>query len=384
MTLPTFLAHPRPVTFRKSAPTILILAAAIAILAVTGVSQHLTSGLLESSRDGDYQLMQQIVAHTLKSAEEKSLNRAELVASFPAVRAAFLAHDRAKLLAECAKMYEIQRVKHGLEQATFHVPPGAAFLRLQDPAKFGDDESSYRVMLADAYENKAVRSGTSITRGGPAILGIVPIFDDAGKLAGTFETGLSFAPLLDRMKEAYGLESVVFFDEKELRSRAPELPGDVITSKNRVGRFIRYHATQTQLATDLVTDRDVETNDVKRYTRDVAGTLWGVELLPLYSYSHQQIGVVAVATSFGEDRSLARRAQVWVFLAAVFAIVLLAGMILVVVRGLLLAPVAALGERMAALADGDASKPADPPETYCAELQPLAESYERIRKEKAE
>jgi methyl-accepting chemotaxis protein len=365
--------------FRRGAPGLLIAASVLVVLAITGVAQFLTSRLLESAHDGDYQLMRQVLSDFLKDAEQQALTRAELVATMPAVRAAFVGRDRPKLTAECQKMYETQAEKYGLDQAQFHTPPGVSFLRLHAPAQFGDEQASYRPMLAEVHQTKSVRKGTDVTKTGPAVFGIVPIADDAGNFAGSFEMGLDLAPELDTIKEAYGLEAALYFEEKLLRDVATDLPGDVITPKNRVGRYVRFHATHPELAAALVTDGDVDVTEPKSFERSVAGTAWGVQLVPLYNYANHQIGVVALGTNFGADKTLARRALVWQVLAALFGVVTLAGVILVVIRGVLLAPLAALNERMAALAAGDPSRPADPLDSYCEELRTLAANYERLR-----
>ncbi|AKU98682.1 Methyl-accepting chemotaxis protein [Labilithrix luteola] len=352
------------------------------VVTITLVAQLLTSRLLESAHDGDYQLMRQVLADLLHDTEDKALSRAEIVAAMPSVRTAFINRDRAKLLAECQKMFELQGQKYGLDQAQFHVPPGVSFLRLDRPEKFGEDETGFRPILAEVHQTKVVRKGTGITRVGPAVFGIVPIQDDAGKLVGSFEMGLELAPELDTIKESFGLEATVFFEERLLREIATDVSPEVLTPKNRVGKYTRFHSTHPELAAALVTDKDVDVNEPRTYERTVAGTSWGVQLVPLYSEGNKQIGVVALSSNFGEDTSLAHRALVWQLLAALFGIVMMVGAILVVVRGVLLAPLAALNERMSALASGDASKEADPADSYCAELRELAANYEKLRSEK--
>jgi methyl-accepting chemotaxis protein len=229
------------------------------------------------------------------------------------------------------------------------------------------------------HQNKVLRKGVVITKAGPAVSGIVPIFGEGGKFAGSFEMGLELDPVFDRMKEAYGIEVAVFFEEKQLREIATDLPGDVITPKNRVGKYIRYHATHAQLATSLVVDRDVDITEPKHYERTVAGTPWGVQLVPLYNYSNKQIGVVAMSMSFAADKRDANRARVWLSLTTVLGILFMTGMVLIVIRGLLLRPLAVLNQRFEALASGDPSQPAPPAEGMVEELRVLAYHYERLR-----
>jgi len=368
------------VKFSRKATTLAILAAIVVIFAITGVAHTLTSRLVHTAHEGDYALMRSALSNTLKAMEDEAASDAEIVALIPSVRKALIARDRAALQGETLGMFHVIESKYSIDQAQFHVPPGVSFLRLHKPSVFGDDQTSYRPMLAEALHEKSVRKGTAITKGGPAIFGIVPIIDDSGKVAGSFEMGLEFGPVLKELKTAYGIEGAVYFEEKQLREIATDIEPDIITPKNRVGKYIRYYATHPDLLAAAVTDRDVEITEPKRLERTVAHVPWGVQLVPLYNYANKQIGVVALATSFEEDKTLAGKALVWQVLAAVIGIVILAGVSLVSTRGLILAPLRALATRMAALASGDATQPADPMDDYCEELQVFAESYEALRK----
>ncbi len=365
--------------FFRAAPAVILVTCVVVVAAVTGLAQLLTNRLVKAAHDGDYELMRNAFASSLKAMEDEATSDAEIVASIPSVRRAFAARDRAALEAETLGMFRTIEPKYAIDQAQFHTPPGVSFLRLHTPQKFGDEQTSYRPMLAEVHHEKSVRKGTAITKSGAAIFGIVPILDDKGQLVGSFEMGLAFDPVLKDMKTAYGIEGAVFFEEKQLREIATDIEPDIITPKNRVGKYIRYYATHPDLMSAIVTDRDVEITEAKRFERTVARAPWGVQLVPLYNYANKQIGVVALATSFAEDKTLAGRALVWQLVAAVFAITIIAGAVLVSIRGLLLAPLAGLSARMKALAQGDASRAADPLDGYCDELQELASSYEALR-----
>lgn len=365
--------------FGRSAPALLIAMSVAIVVTITVISQVLNARLLSQTHESEYQLMRQVVTNALKSGEERAVSRAELAESIPAIHDAFLARDREKLLAQGQRMFKEQEEKYGLDQAQFHLPGAISFLRLHDPSDFGDNQLATRPMLADVHNTHAVHKGVAITKDGPAVFGIIPVTDDSGKFVGSFEMGLEFSPTLDRIKEAYGMEAMVYFDEKLLRELATDLSGEVLSPKNRVGKYVRFHATHPELAAALVTDRDIDITEPRRYERTAGGSAWGVQLMPLYNYAKKQIGVIAVASDFAEEKTAARHIVVLQILAAVFAIVLMAGIIVVVIRGVVLAPLAALAERMNALANGDESQPADPMEIYCEELQSFAAAYEKLR-----
>lgn len=368
--------------FRRRGTAILVFASILTVLAITAIANFLTTRLLAEAKEENYKLMRDVLASIRKSTEDRAINRAEIIANMNGPRDALAAGDRAKLLEECARMFKIQDEKYGVNIGQFHTPPGTVFLRLNAPERFGDDQSTSRPMVADVNTNHVLRQGLGITRSGPAISGIVPVTDDAGKHVGSFEIGMELPPMLDKIKEAYNIEASAFIDEKVLKEQAPDVGGDIMTPKNRVGRYIRYYATHPDLAAQLVTDKDIEIAEPVHFDRTVAGTLWGVQLVPMYLYNGKQVGVYALAINQSQEASGAGRARVWQALAALFAAVFVSGVVLIVVRGLLLSPVESLGERMKALANGDPAQPADDLETYPDEVRPLAEAYEQLRKER--
>jgi methyl-accepting chemotaxis protein len=67
---------------------------------------------------------------------------------------------------------------------------------------------------------------------------------------------------------------------------------------------------------------------------------------------------------------------------AIFAIVILAGAIIVVIRGFLLRPLEVIDRRLGALADGEPAEPIEGSEKFCAEMQSLAGDYDRLRARK--
>ncbi|MBX3227954.1 MAG: hypothetical protein KIT84_27995 [Labilithrix sp.] len=365
--------------FFHNAPIIIVTVAFLVIAAITGVGQLLTSRLVHSAHEGDYELMRDAFVSQLKSFEDEAASDAELVANVASVRKAFAARDRAALQAETIPMFKVIEAKYAMDQAAFHTPPGVTFLRLHAPDKFGDDQTPYRPMLSEAQHEKALRKGTAITKNGPAIFAIVPVLDDKGQFVGTFEMGLEFGPVLKDLKTAYGIEGAVYFEEKTLREIATDIEPEVMIPKNRFGKYMRYYATHPELMSTLVGDKDVDITEGRRYERMASRAPWGVHVLPVYNYANKQIGVVALATSFAADKSAAGRALVWQMLAGLVGIVIVGGAVIISIRGLLLAPLSSLTERMKELASGAEARPADPAEDYCDELRVLADCYEKLR-----
>jgi methyl-accepting chemotaxis protein len=367
---------------RKSAPTVLIAAVIVMVVIVSVVSNYISHRMVTAFEEAQFSMMGQIVQSKLQDAEKKAISAAELVAAMPAVKKAFAAGKRDELLATTLAAYKIQHDKYGLSQAQFHTAPATSFLRVHNPEKFGDDQISYRKIVAEVNESNAIRKGVEITTSGIGIFGTLPMTDEAGKPTGSFEMGLEFGPVLDELKKSNGFEVALFIDEKMLQETATALKGDVFNSQNRTGRFVKFHSTHPELSRALVLDGDIEVRDDSSYIREAGGVPYGVLLQPVYNYTKKQIGVIAVVRSFAATRSADGQSIVWQTMLGLISIIMLSGMVLVVIRGMVLRPVEALTERVTALANGVQSEPM-PDEALCDELKALSEQCEALAARKA-
>lgn len=365
-------------TFRRSAPAALIAAVIIVIAAMTFLSNRLFSGLIASVEADQFRLMQAVVDTSLRDAADEALARADIIAALPVTKQAVAARDRNRLLEEYKEMFAVQKNRRGVDQAQFHVPPAQSLLRLHNPAAFGDDLTRFRPMVVAANRDQAAHEGLAIARRGPAVFGIAPVTDPQGKFAGTFEFGLAFDPILDGLKAAYDLDFTLFVEEKPLREFARGLNPSALSDQNRVGRFIRMHSTNGDLMRDLAGDADISSvKEPVRYTRDAMGRVYGVLLVPLRDGSGSPLGVIAVARDFSGSRAAGGRSLVWQISLAIFAIVILAAVVIVVIRGFLIRPLDVLIARSAARAAGDAMPALEDADKYCAEIRELAALQER-------
>lgn len=360
------------------------------LLVVIGLTTFLTNRLFvrttEQTETSQYALMKSIINFNIQGAENSALARAELIASLPRVKELFAAGKREALAAELKQMFEIQKDKFGADQSQFHSPPATSFLRLNDPARFGDDLTSFRPIVTAVNKDYVARKGLSISRAGPGIFGVVPVTDLAGKPVGTFEIGADFGGVLDRVKSAYGLESALFIDEAKLKQAAPNLGGDVYSEKNRVGRYIKFQSTNWELMRKLVSDAELSAPGIENepYTREAQDTPYGVVVLPLRNPAGDALGMIVTAKDFSPSRSAMGQSMIWLFMYSLFAFVLLAGVVIVVVRGAIVRPLASLNQRFKSLADGNRDEPIENPGEYYSEIGTLAQQYERLRAQQAD
>lgn len=370
--------------FRRNAPAALIASVVLVIAVLTVLSARLFSGLTDSVEKSQFELMQAIFDTALRDAENKALARAELLAALPVTRQAVAAKDRQALLDNFAAMFEGQKERHGVDQVQFHVPPATSLLRLHAPTLFGDDLTRFRPMVVAVNRDKVSAKGLAIARSGPAIFGVAPVNDPAGSHAGSVEFGIDFAPILAAMKSAYDIEFALFIEEKPLREFASAVDPAVFSDQNRVGRFVLMETTNGALMRGLAGDADISVlSEPTTYTREAQGVPYGVMLVPLRDGAGQSLGVVAAARDFSGSRAASGRSLVWQICLAAFAIVILAGAIIVVIRGFLLRPLQVVVDRFVALSSGKPSEPIEDADRFAAELQPLVELHDRVAARRA-
>lgn len=365
--------------FRRNAPIILIGATVLVVVAASIISSLLFTNMISSVEEKQFSLMHSIVAFNLRGAEDRALARATMIADLPKTQALFAAKDRAGLLAEYSKMFTDQKDRFGVDQAQFHSLPSTSFLRLHDPENFGDDLSKFRPIVVAVNRDQTARKGFAIARSGPAVFGVVPMFDPQGKHIGSFEVGIAFNNLLDNLKSAYDLDLAVYVYERSLREFAKGVDPSIFSDQNRVGKYIRFHSTNSAVLQSLVSDKDLNTTENTQYTREANGVTYGVVLVPLRNGAGELVGMVAATSDFSASRSSRRRAFVWQALIALFTMVLLAGVTLIIIRGTLMRPLEVITSRFAALADGDQSGEIPEPDLLCEELKRLAQQYEKLR-----
>src|SRR5207245_10093105 len=162
-------------------------------------------------------------------------------------------------------------------------------LRLQEPENIREDLSKFRSMVVAVNRDQISHKGFAIARSGPAIFGVVPMFDPKDKHIGSFEVGIAFDRVLDDLKNAYNIEMAVFIDETSLHEFAQGVDPGIFSDQNRVGKFIRFHSTSAAVFHLLVSDKDLGATENTQYTREALGVTYGTVLVPLRDGAGQVI-----------------------------------------------------------------------------------------------
>jgi methyl-accepting chemotaxis protein len=366
-------------TFRRSAPTTIVVALFVVIAAATFLTSRLFAGMTNSVEADRFKTMQAIAETALRDAENKALGRAELIADMPAVRRLFAAGDRDGLLAELKKAFANQKARHGVDQAQFHVPPAKSFLRLHDPKSFDDDLSKSRPMIVTANREKQPLKGIAIARSGPGIFGIAMMTDE-GKHVGSFEIGMNIGPVLANIKSVYGMDLAFFVLEQPLRQFAKGVNKDRLGEQNRVGRYIRFESTNTELMSALAGPDDVAVvNEPITYIREVNGLAHGVVLIPVNNAVGTTLGLMAISSDFSSSRAAVSVTLIYQAVVGLLAFLVLTGIVIIVIKGFLLRPLEVLTDRFDAVHTGAPLDDIAGANRFPRELEPFVDLYEKIR-----
>lgn len=102
---------------------------------------------------------------------------------------AFASRDRSQLLELTQPIFADIKQKYQAQQFHFHTPSAISFLRVQNPAKFGDDLSSFRATVVAAQTQKKEIYGLEVGVNNLGFRVVRPLFDTADQMIGTVEYG---------------------------------------------------------------------------------------------------------------------------------------------------------------------------------------------------
>ena len=209
----------------------------------------------------------------------------------------------------------------------------------------------FRPIVAAVNRERAARKGFAIARRGPAIFGVAPI-----RRARRPPRQLRVRARLraaDRRVEG-GLWPrllAVHRGAAAARIRQRREPGGAERPEpRRPVRALSHHEWRLDARPRRAMPIFPSSTSPAAIRATRRASPYGVLLVPLRDGAGDSLGVIAAARDFSGSRAAAGRSLVWQICLAVFAIVLLSGAVIVVVRGFLLRPLEVLEARFAALA----------------------------------
>ena len=267
-------------------PATLLMAA---ISAYSSIASH--QAVFEGCKQRELNFVASLIQSDLKEQMNKAAATASIVANSPAIKKAFRAANRQQILDSLLPAFSIQRDRYDVKDAQFHTAPATMFLRLYAPEdKPGEDLSSFREMVVSTNKDHEPRKGIEIGRLGVGIRAIDLVKDAEGYI-GSFEVGMNFMYVLEDVKENTGFETGVFIDNDMMSSIATLVPKP--DSERVVAGFQNVRATDWNIIKSVVTpDLLISATDIKRELKTIAGTDYGIVVVPLLDYKGINIAAI--------------------------------------------------------------------------------------------
>ncbi|NLW04231.1 MAG: methyl-accepting chemotaxis protein, partial [Pseudomonadaceae bacterium] len=219
--------------------------------------------------------LHQAALDEIEAQQSQALHLAAAIANQPAIQRDFAMQNREALQEQLLPVFNNLKQMAGIEQMQFHLPPATSFLRLHQPAKFGDDLASFRQTVVVTNRTKAVVSGIESGVAGVGIRGVVPV-SWQGQHYGSLEFGLSLRQAYaDAFKASQKADMVIY--------QAKENGFETLVSTWRGEALINPSDLKEVMQGNQLTTR------ASQKGQDIA-----VLATPLKDYSGNTIGVVAI------------------------------------------------------------------------------------------
>jgi methyl-accepting chemotaxis protein len=256
-----------------------------------------------------------------------------VVAAMPAVQDAMARDDRDALIKLFGPTFAVLKSDYGVDQFQFHSPPAISYLRVHQPAKFGDDLSGFRKTVLAANQERKTIVGLEGGVAGLGIRGVVPIAQ-AGKHLGSVEFGLSFGQsFFDEFKRTRGVDVAFHLADKN----------EFKTFGGTLGGRSFFNPANYRGAGDggfLIHQDRLDSTPVAAL------------LAPIKDFSGKSIGAVEIVMDNSEYVTSLNNARWLAIGMAVLGLLMAAAAGLVIARGIS-RPILAITRAMRDLADGD-------------------------------
>ncbi len=333
---------------RQKAPLIVVSIAILTAGLSTYSSYVSNKRMIDAAKSQELRTTATVIQDSILSQSNKAAARASLVVNLPSLQEAFRRQSRADITTRLVPAFLAQREQYGVREGQFHLAPAFSFLRLFDLQNgHGEDLSAFRQMVVAANTTQTPQKGVEIGRRGLSIRGVYPMKDAQGPI-GSFEVGMSFSTVLQEVKKTTGFEAGVFVDDAQMASIATSMPRP--DPERIIGGFQAVEATNWQ-AIRAVSTAEVVTNitDVSTHLPIVDGNEQGTVVVPVKDYKGQPIGSVVATRNFEDYQTQSQWALVSMLSLAFMQALLVAGVMLVVINGLLVGPVGSISDKLAAI-----------------------------------
>jgi methyl-accepting chemotaxis protein len=189
--------------------------------------------------------------------------------------------------------------------------------------------------------------------------------------------------LTDSLKSAYGIESAVFFDEEILKKMATGANPAIFSVKNRFGNYIKTDSTNWDFVSQIIQVDEINARqEIKPFSRDFEDNHYGIATITLKNIAGAKMGTMVLINDLNIDRQSTRTLCILVCLFSLFGAVLISGLLVTIVKGGILTPLADLSHHFQNLVQDPKNSKTIDPVNFEGAMNSLANSYTKLRVEK--
>ena len=340
----------------------------LAIIAATAIDRG--GETVRWAKEKEIRAVASQVDLALARAARNAMASAELFAAMPGLPEAIEREDT-PWLKGLLPIFQHQRAKYGVQGLTVLKAPTKVVFRMHDPGRFGDDIGSVRPMLVAASRLHESQTGLEVSSSGVAVRGVAPVFLK-GAPVGLVEWLMGLLDIAKEIHEATDAEITFFINRNRLGDRAS-------SDDRKIGPMSALASTDWEQVSSILTADDMEpVNAVRVDYRTWRRADYAMVLVPLFDYAGERMGTVVAIREINDFAHAAGLTRAILVAASIAATILCCGLVIVVIRGQVIRPMARLATRTVALTRGDFSSPV--PDTGRAdEVGEHADALESLR-----
>lgn len=176
----------------------------ITLLTYTNLGEM--SDLIRDAERDSLETHRDAIVSAVDGEARRALSLATFVANLPGVQAHFAEGDRGALARELGPAFSRLFLDAEVVTMDFHTAPAISFLRLDDPRKFGEDQSAALEMVVAANSLRVPLSGLEAGGDGFAIRGVAPVTHQ-GQPLGSVEVAINLdRAVLERFKARHAID----------------------------------------------------------------------------------------------------------------------------------------------------------------------------------
>lgn len=349
--------------------TVLATSLVIAIF-ISFIYSHVSETLRYDEQEALRGLVSQ-VGEEINTTARSLAAEAEMVANMPPLQKAVKEGSQDQFTGLLGESYGILKKKYGFAVGQINGANGTVLFRFHQPEERGDNFTSSRKIIVAVHATKQSQSGVEIGSSGVRVRGASPVMSE-GALSGSIEFGMELKPLLEALKARTNADFSIIIDRRLLNVK----PGTPET--NVFGNLRGDSGTNWPLVARLSEQgKVVLVKEPSFSSLNMGGVSYGTVTVPLLDYSGSEIGVIVAAKSFNEDGRSLKRLAIGLVSGGIIAEIALVAVIILVFRGMVLRPVAAVAKAVDAMAGAPAAELPKP--GTVEEVNALIAAVKRLR-----